>query len=434
MADTAISKGDALAIKYFSVALFAEAVRRSTFRQAMKGPVTSEADAMNPRMESSEDWPIQEIRDLQKMAGDTVSVDMFHIFSGKPTMGDRALEGREEPLTSSTMDVSINQYRHAGNAGGKMSQKRTKWDLRRVVLKNLSDWFARLEDQLCLIHMSGARGSDDDVDWCIPLDTDGEFDDIVVNAIMPPSINRYFVAGGGVNVGAIGSTDSLTLTDIDVIRAKISEMPLPPKPVRVGGPGQPEMMQDPLYVMYVTSRQWHYMLVTAKQYGNDWRTFLARATERRNTTRHPLFSGECGIWNGILIRKTDRAIRFATGDGVSTLGNNGSTVTTTNVPAGITHVDRAILLGGQALAECYGSAAQENETASSNMWPVRWEEEMRDYKNIRGIAGAFMGGKAKLRFKQSDDVWTDKGVIVIDSYAPDPASNQGQTLADSLNG
>ena len=113
MADTVVNRGDRLAIKYFSTRLFMESIRGSTFRQMMKGPapagLSALAKARNQTM-SSPDWPIQEITDLQQTAGDTVSVDLFHIFRGKPTMGDRVLEGREEPLSSSSMDVSCLLY------------------------------------------------------------------------------------------------------------------------------------------------------------------------------------------------------------------------------------------------------------------------------------------------------------------------------------
>ena len=67
------------------------------------------------------------ITDLGKGAGDAVDTQLFHQPSGRPTMGDQKLAGRLESMSSRT-SLKINQTRHGVDAGGKMSQKRTKHD------------------------------------------------------------------------------------------------------------------------------------------------------------------------------------------------------------------------------------------------------------------------------------------------------------------
>ena len=307
MAQTVISKGDALARKIFSVGLMAEQVRRGTFRSKLTGPMTGQPAAMaKMRMRSKQtsmDMPIVQITDLQKGAGDTVSVDFFGLLSGYPIMGDEKLSGKGQALKTSSIDISVNQYRQASDPGGKMTQQRTVWDLRQVSLANLAPWFARCEDQLCLVHLAGARGFDDAVDWCLPLDSDPRFNTIVVNPVLPPTANRRFFAGDATSASNIDVADALTLEDIDKLRASLDEMVLPPSAVKI--PGDMAAQDDPLYLMYVTSRQWHYLETTSGRNGVNWRTFLSNATKRMAMNKHPLFLGETGIWNGILVRKTN---------------------------------------------------------------------------------------------------------------------------------
>jgi hypothetical protein len=43
-------------------------------------------------------------------------------------------------LTYSSMDVQINQYRGGADAGGKMTQQRTVWNLRGIAMAGLTNW------------------------------------------------------------------------------------------------------------------------------------------------------------------------------------------------------------------------------------------------------------------------------------------------------
>jgi hypothetical protein len=54
--------------------------------------------------------------------------------------------------------------------------------------------------------------------------------------------------------------------------------------------------------------------------------------------------------------------------------------------------------------------------------PMRWWEGEEDHGNrfVASVAG--MGGCAKIAFADVNGTWTDHGVCVMDSYAPDPRS------------
>ena len=69
--------------------------------------------------------------------GDRVTVDLFNILQGLPTMGDRKISGRMMSQTSDTMEVTVNQMRGGVDPGGRMTQHRTVYNLRTIVRANL---------------------------------------------------------------------------------------------------------------------------------------------------------------------------------------------------------------------------------------------------------------------------------------------------------
>ena len=428
MAQTVISRGDALARKIYGVGVFVESIRRSTFRKKLTGPVPKQPAAMakarQRSMQTSPDMPIVQVTDLSKTMGDTVSIDLFGVLTGEPIMGDEKAAGTGQPLHTSSQDVSINQYRKVADPGGRMTQKRTVHDLRQVCRANLSDWFARCDDQLCQIHMAGTRGFETGPDWCIPLEGSANFGKIVVNQVQAPTRNRRFLAGDATGVADLEITDVLSLNEIDRMRAILDEMELPPQPVKI--PGDQASQDDPMYLMLVSSRQWHYLEVTQNARGHDWRTFIANCQNRAKYSKHPLFlgamNGMSGIWNGIMVIKTNRSIRFPAASVIKETGVTGAEADATAAVA----TDRALLLGGQALGEVLGDAG------AIGGYPMRWVEEVTDFENAIEIAGVAMGGKAKIRFTGSDGAVTDFGAITYDSYAPDPNSADGATLRGTL--
>lgn len=425
MAETQVATTDSVAIKLYSVALFAESVRKSSLMEPMTGkaPKQEQSLAKRERVQSSPAMPIVVVSDLAQTAGDRVSVDMFDLISGMPIMGDEKISGKGAPIDFSSMEVVINQTRFPINAGQRMSQKRTRHNLRKIARAGMASWFARTNDQICLIHLAGARGTEQSIDWNIPLESHDKFSEIMVNPVQPPTRNRRFIAGGGKDLSDLASTDALRLEDLDRISAALREMPLPPAPVRLQN--DPMGDTDPVYILYVTTRQWHYMM---QQSGDlAWRKLVQDATTRLHISKHPLFAGQTGVWNGFVIKRMARAIRWKPADSLKEYDANGA-VQTRTVGAGL-YIDRAILLGGQALAVARGDAG-----TPQGGYPMKWTEELSDHKNSLEIGAAQIDGKKKFRFKGSDGAQTDFGVMTIDSYAPDPDTALGITLANELAG
>lgn len=420
---TNIPVGSALARKIYSVGLFTRVQHSPGFMNLISGEMPKEGSfAAKTKGQTSPDYPIVKAGDLAKGAGDTVSIDLFNILQGKPVMGDKRIEGRMMQLTYSSMDVRIDQVRGGADSGGRMTQKRTVHNLRNISMAGLQAWMQRLEDQTALVHLAGARGSQQTSDWVVPLQSDGDFSEIMVNTVKAPTKNRYFAANDATTPADIGTNDALTLQDIDRIVAQLRESPVVMQSVKIKGDDR--AWNDPLLVMFVTERQWLYLQSRTSQ--TTWRQAVQYAFERKSGgLKHPLFDAyETIMWNGVLIKRMNRyAIRFAAGDNVvtDTGGSDGMTYTESTVQTA-QPVDRAIIVGAQALAKAYGKSASD--------YFYDWSEKEVDHGNSIETVSAAMCGSAKIRFK-IDGADTDFGVAVVDSYAPDPASAAGRTLLGS---
>lgn len=428
MSQTQVAAGSALARKVFGAALFAQTVRAPGFSRNITGAAPKQSDAeAKMKGQTSPDMPIVRVTDLSKSAGETISVDMFNTIGGKPIVGDSNAEGRGSALTSSSMDISINLLTKVVDAGGKMAQQRTVHQLRGLAMAQLASYFPRLDDQQTLVHLAGARGTQSGTDWVVPLASDADYASIMINTVKAPTNNRHFVidsvnglVGGGATLtaqktqlAAIDSADVFSLGIIDELRYKLDTMEFPLQQVKIAD--DPAAGDEPMWVMYVTSAMWKSIL-TSTASTNNWRTFLQNAWNRKSYgSKHPLFTGEAGMWNGILIRKMDRmAIQYSPGETLLGCEDATAAETTFTVNAGLTAgygVHRGLLLGAQALGTVYGR----NQSSDYHM---SWMERPYNFERSLEVAADVMGGKSKLRFDYPNAdgtvTKTDHGAIAVD--------------------
>lgn len=422
MAQTSIPVGSALAKKVFGAALFATTQRSPTMLKNLTGEAPKQGDAESKlKGQTSPGMPIVRVTDLAKTQGDTVSVDLFNIISQKPLVGDVNAEGKGEKLTFNSFDTKIDLFTKVIDAGGKMAQQRTVWNLRSIGLAALAGYMPRLETQQSLVHMAGARGSQQGMDWVVPLSTDADFANIMVNTVKAPTYNRHYVANaltltqGGAQLGSIASTDLFALEHLDALRAIIDDADFPLQPIQIAD--DPAAADDPLYLFLATPRQYARLLSNTSN--NVLRSFQQNAWTRASYgSKHPLFRGEVGLWNGILVKKMARSIRFNASDSVNIVTSANrytATESAQTVNAGLTAgyaVDRGMLLGAQALVNVYGRNQGSEYYYSVNERTYNFD------RNYEAAADA-MNGKAKVRFSIPDGAGntepTDMNVIVLDT-------------------
>ena len=418
MPQTVIPYGSPQAVQVQSAGLFAASMQRPTTLNRLTGKLPQQADAEgNLRFQSGNEMPIVRCMDLSKNAGDEVTFDLINPIGGKPIMGERFAEGKGDRMDFSQDSLRINQTRKPISAGGKMTQQRTPHQLRSLARSLGHNYMTRLEDQLKLVHLAGSRGFANDIEWAVPLASDPDFDDIVVNRVKAPTKNRHFIStGAGIetfkaNAGeaAIATTDVANIDLIDALRTHLDSMPLPPQGVKFEGD---QMAADaPLRVLLCSSEQY-----TSIVRSTNFRTWQANAMARAQMAKqNPLFMGEAGLWNGILIVKMPKPIRFYSGQVIKHCESHTSASETSSiVPASFGTgyaVDRALLLGGQALAEAYGKARQTGN-------PYFWSEKELDHGDKLEILLGMISGCSKIQFEiehGDGKQRTDFGVMAIDT-------------------
>lgn len=412
--------GDKTAMVEQAVGLFATHMQRNTTLNRLAGKMpkgTAGAEA-TLRKQSTQHMPIVRCQDLSKGRGDEVTFHLLNPVGAKPIMGSEYAEGRGVGMKLSEDRLRVNQARFPIDLGDVMTSIRSPADFRRLgrpVAQNLVD---RYVDQSLLVHMAGARGFHDNIEWVVPTTADAKFGEIMVNRVKAPTKNRHFIADGThgitpftVNAGEIDltSADVLNMDTVDGVRTFMEQIALPPPPVVFEG--DKAASDSPLRVLLVSPAQYH-----GFSSDSSFRQLQASAMARaQQAGGHPLFLGDVGLWNGILIVKMPKPIRFYAGDTIKYCTaydseNEGSCV----VPAafGTTHaIDRAILLGGQAVAEAW--AASEKAKI-----PLFWSEKELDHGDKIELLAGLIRGVSKIRYDVdhgNGSQYTDYGVTVIDT-------------------
>jgi N4-gp56 family major capsid protein len=419
MAETNVPSGSPIAVKHYSAALFANTLKGTSALENLVGPVEPSATMEKFAGQTQPGMPLVRIDNLMKGAGEVVSLDLVDTVGGEPLMGDVNREGKGSTLSFSSMEIKIDLASKVIDAGGSMSQQRTKHNLREIALAQLSGYFPRLDTQESLVHLAGARGSQIGTDWTIPLQSAPNFTSVMVNPVKAPTFNRHFVVNGanlvqgGQQLGAIVSTDQLKLSHLDNLRKRIDDMDQPLQSVKLAGDSAAQTSR--MWVFVATPNQYSILLTEG-----SLRAFQQNAVNRAAYLdgRHPLFAGEVGMWNGILVIKNERAIRFMPGDTTKIVtAANAPTAAETDqainpaLAAGYA-VERGLLLGAQALGVAYG------RTKISGM-QFGWKEHWYNFESNLEVMGEKVCGKAKVRLSIDDGtgtkVPTDFGVIAVDS-------------------
>lgn len=399
--------------------LFATHMQRNSTMAKLTGKMPKgEAGATATiRKQTTQHMPIVRCQDLGKGTGDEIEFHLLNPVGAKPIMGSSHAEGRGTGMSITQDKLRVNQARFPINLGDVMTSIRSPVDFRKLgrpVAQSLMD---RYIDQSLLTHMAGARGFHNNIEWVVPTVADADFAEIMVNPVKAPTKNRHFIADGSVikpfevNSGEIdlATTDVLKMDVVDAIRNTLDQIPLPPPIVKFEG----DVMADdaPIRVLLVSPAQY-------SGFATDpaFRQLQANALARANQPgQHPIFKGEIGLWNNILIVKQPRPVRFYAGDTINYCASYTSeTESGVVVPSsfGTTFaVDRAILLGGQALAEALAAH-------KSSGIPFFWSEKELDHDDKVELLIGAIRGVSKIRFEVDTGMgkqFTDNGCIAIDT-------------------
>ena len=427
MSATILALGSPQAIIKQSVGLFYATMQRRTILNKLAGNFPTDKDAQSKaRMQTSTDYPIVRNKDLTKVAGDRISFDLLNPTMGKPIMGDAYAQGLGQAMTFAQDGLHINVTRYPVSAGSQMSQQRTVHELLGAARANAYGFLARLEDQRTLVHLAGARGFHNNGEWAVPLASDAKFGDIMINTVRAPSFNRHFICNGGnivpiaaaANAISIQTTDLMSTDLVDSLATFLDAMPFAPGSVKFEGD---ELANDsPMRVLLVSNAQYNAFLRSPL-----FRTWQANSMARASAAnKNPLMLGDAGLWRGILIVKMPKPIRFYAGNALNhcTVATSTTETTTDLVAAGFGTqyaVDRALLLGSQALGQALGKAKMLTDGGEEiDGQSVMYSEELMDHKARLEVLVGIVNGMSKIQFLQdfgTSQQYTDFGVISIDT-------------------
>lgn len=179
-----------------AVGLFATHMQRNSTINRLTGKMpkgTAGAEA-TLRKQTTQHMPIVRCQDLGKGRGDEVTFHLLNPIGAKPIMGSAYAEGRGTGMSISEDKLRVDQARFPLDLGDTMTTIRSPVEFRalgRPVAQNLMD---RYVDQSLLVHMAGARGYHNNIEWVVPTEADSDFDRIMVNKVKAPTKNRHWIA------------------------------------------------------------------------------------------------------------------------------------------------------------------------------------------------------------------------------------------------
>lgn len=384
-----------------NAALFVAATQARNLTNLLTGPAPKGQKEIG-RLQTDPGAPIVRITDLETAAGKTVTVDLVHKITKKPTMGDQKLAGRGDNMKFAHDNISINQGRHMLDDGGKMMQQTTGQDLPAIAKQLLKGYVLDLDEETTLYHLAGARGSDYGQKHIVPLESDPEFAGIMVNPVLPPTYSRHFYGGDATSIEMLDSTDTMSLGVIDNLSLFTQEMGSDIHYVQLN-PDDADG-EEPFYVMYITPRQWYDLQQQATT--KDYNQMQANALKRSQTYKHRIFQGDMLMRENILVKKFTRRVRFDVGHNVTVCKNDRDA--TTELKTVAVPVERAVLLGAQALGVAYG----QTKTSKSHF---NLHEEKTDHGNTKEYSVSWCNGKKPLQFTDRDGFKHCHGRIIVDT-------------------
>lgn len=371
MAQTVVGVNDPKAVKKYGSFLAVDIGRTSYFNKKFMG-VGIEAET-----------PIQTLMNLENDSGDTVTYDLVMQIRGEGVEGDDLLRGKEEDLKLYTDSVSIDQLRHGVNVGGKMTRKRTIHDLRKIAKSRLTEWWARLFDELFFMYLSGRRGINKD--FIKRTDYAG----FATNPLVAPDSMHVMFGGAANSKATLQASDTMSLALIDRLVARSETM---------GGGSEgipmikPMMIDGEPHFVHVMHPWQEYSL--RRDTGAGGWVDLQKALATAEGRAAPIFKGGLGMHNNVVLHK-HRSIIQSNDYGAGANVNSA----------------RSLFMGRQAAVCAFGSAGSGLR--------FDWNEEQEDRGNQVVVTTGSIFGIKKTSFT-IDGVSRDFGVIAADTAVSDP--------------
>ena len=361
MADTAFRQDDNLTNIQWAAALFRDALQKTFFGKFVGSTSSSLVHTKT---------------DLTKDVGDQIRFGLRMKLSGQGRSDDQDFEGHEESLTFHDWPSIVHLRGNAVVSAGKMTNRRTKFNIMSEGRLALSDWMKDLIDDDTVLALSGLANP-------AIFDDDGT----IVPAVSP-STNRKTIGGGKVDGTGFetGLTDA-TL-DADNLFTTLMIQAMRRKAILASPKVRPLMVDGKEHFVCFA----HPYQTKSLKAETAWREAQQHANIRGMS--NPIFSGAIGMYDGVIIHEYER-IQTRTGDGV---GTDPTTYfeSADPVASGITAA-RALFCGAQAGTHAYAQRAG-------------WYTKNFQYGRVPGVMTDLIYAAGKPRFNSED-----YGIITVDT-------------------
>lgn len=359
-----------------------DALRQELWSKELLDDVMRDVENIMRFMGTDSNNVVQVSRELMKKGGDVETFGLVARLAGDGVTGDDELEGNEEPMSSFSEQVAIDQIRNAVRLKGKLDAQKVIYDQIKVARENLRTWMKEFLARQIFLKLGGVNNT-------TLVDTNGivvggralwsNTPDFIPDADEAAGVGARYLCSETTGTDALAAADTMTL-DVVTNAATIAKL-ASPKIQPITGDG------EDFYVMYL-----HPLQARDIRKSSDWKTANQNARER--SEKNPVFRGALGYWSNVLLLENE----FVPWLDVSVAGNSfrGAAVGTDCA----VDAARALLCGRQAalIAE------------ASN--PEALVVEQFDYKNKDGVAANFIGGCQKSVFNSKEF-----GVIAVDTAA-----------------
>ena len=359
MSATDFPLNDALAVQRWSTNLAVEAEKKQYF---------------NKFMGTGDDSMIKVQKELNKAAGDKVTVGLRMKLAGDGIEGDNQIEGTsaEEGIDFFNDALFIDQRRKGTKSIGKMSEQRVPYNLRKIGHDALATWFAEDFDEQMFMYLSGARG----VDPGFHVNT--SWTGRANNSLQAPDSSHLVYGGDATAKNDVAAGDKMALTVVERLVAKAETQDPMMLPFAVNG--------EKKFILLMHTWQAYDMRSSTSE--NDWLAIQKAVGVRGDKNR--VYQNSLGEYADVILHKHRNVIRF------SDYGSGA------NVDAA-----RALFLGAQAGIIAFGQGGGANRYS--------WNEETDDRGNALVITAGTIFAAKKSRYNSMDF-----GVVAVDTGCTDP--------------
>jgi hypothetical protein len=336
--------------------------------------------------------PIAKVTDLTVKKGGSIVFEMEAPLTGNG-IGDHgrfiAVDGTDtfntEAMKDYNVTVAIHERGNSVQAASKITDQYTSTDVKTSGLRRLGVWMAEaLEDDI-VAAASGVGNVNQTGTAKTGIET--------VNAVEPTQ-NRYFAIGyndtteaveyttidGTSSSGITGDADQpLTgfTTDAQGLDSRfntdcISFLRRKAREVIVDSYGGVSLKIPKLTPLKIDGKETYCMVISRLQEKSlraDAKWITAQQEGNVRGESNPIFSGAIGIWDGVVIKVSERAqYRVGAGGVTATeyfndyIGSGGATVDAIAAAASGTQVDRGLFLGANAVVVAYAQMPQKHMT------------------------------------------------------------------------